>query len=127
MAAAFLDRLADPARVVARSAGTRPAVHVHPEVVTVMREIGIDLGTVTPRALTPDLAKDAGWLVTMGCGDECPFIPGAIVEDWPFDDPHGRPLEEVRRIRDQIAARVTDFLRSKNWLRDESKVLDSPT
>lgn len=125
MAAAFFNRLADPMRASALSAGTRPASQVHPEVVEVMREVGIDLAGVMPRALTTDAARDARWLITMGCGDECPFIPGAVVEDWPFDDPHGRPLDEVRRIRDQIAVRVSAFIRAKGWGREGTGVINS--
>ncbi len=91
----------------ALSAGTTPADHVHPEVVEVMREIGIDLADRQPRLLTRELAAQADLVVTMGCGDECPYIPGARYIDWDLPDPKGRPLEEVRAIRDDIARRVT--------------------
>lgn len=110
MAAAIFNRLADPARSRAISAGTRPAVHVHPEVVAAMNEIGIDLSGVQPRKLTSALASDASVLVTMGCGEECPYVPGARVEDWPVDDPNGRPVEAVREIRDEIERRVRELL-----------------
>lgn len=115
IAAAFFNRLADPARAQARSAGTAPATAVHPEVVQVMREVGIDLSDATPRRLTPALAQGARVLVTMGCGEQCPFIPGARIEDWAIEDPHGRPLETVRSIRDDIRARVTALLRREGW------------
>jgi arsenate reductase len=106
MAAAFFNRLADPARARALSAGTRPADRVHPEVVAVMQEEGVDLSAARPRTLTPELAAEADLLITMGCGDECPYLPGARREDWPLDDPQGQPLERVRAIRDDIRARV---------------------
>ncbi len=92
MAAAFFEALADPAKARAISAGTRPGERVHPEVVTVMREIGIDLASARPRRLTPELAAGAALLVTMGCGDECPAVPGAQREDWPLEDPKGKPV-----------------------------------
>jgi arsenate reductase (thioredoxin) len=90
----------------ALSAGTTPAEHVHPEVLTVMNEIGIDLADRIPQLLTRQLAEQADLVVTMGCGDECPFIPGRRYLDWDLPDPAGRPLDEVRAIRDQIANRV---------------------
>jgi len=106
MAAAFFNATfaLDVARAV--SAGTHPRERVHPEVVTVMREVGIDLAEVRPQRLTAELAHGAQALVTMGCGDECPIVPGALREDWPLNDPKGKPLEEVRTIRDDIQARV---------------------
>jgi arsenate reductase len=79
---------------------------VHPEVVTVMREEGIDLGDARPRKLTPELAAEAQLLVTMGCGDECPYVPGLRRDDWPLEDPKGKPIERVRAIRDDIRDRV---------------------
>jgi arsenate reductase len=106
MAAAFFNRLADPARARALSAGTRPADRVHPEVVAVTQEEGVDLSAARPRTLTPELAAEADLLITMGCGDECPYLPGARREDWPLDDPQGQPLDRVRAIRDDIRARV---------------------
>src|SRR5688572_13046265 len=95
MAAAFFNRLADPARARAISAGTQPAAAVHPVVVEVMGELGIDLKDAQPRRLTPELASEAQLLVTMGCGEECPVVPGLRRDDWPLDDPKGRPLDEV--------------------------------
>ena len=90
----------------ARSAGTTPGERVHPEVVQAMRELGIDLSDRRPQRLTDDLARWADVIVTMGCGDECPYIPGKRYLDWDLPDPKGRPLEEVRALRDDIADRV---------------------
>jgi arsenate reductase len=98
-------------RAWADSAGTRPAMHVHPEVVEVMSEIGIDLGGATPRQLTPELAADVVRVITMGCGDECPVL-GAPMEDWGLPDPAGQPLDVVRGIRDDIDRRVRLLLSS---------------
>jgi arsenate reductase len=115
MAAALFNRMVDPARARAVSAGTEPATRVHPEVVDAMREIGVDLAAATPQRFTADLAEGASWLVTMGCGDQCPVIPGARRDDWPLPDPKGRPHDEVRRIRDDIAARVAAFIDGNGW------------
>jgi arsenate reductase len=115
MAAAFFNALSDREKAQAISAGTAPGERVHPEVLTVMREVGIDLSGARPQKLTEELASDAAMLVTMGCGDECPYIPGAVRDDWPLDDPKGRPVEEVRRIRDDIRARVTRLLDAQGW------------
>ena len=106
MAAAWFDLLADPAKALAVSAGTRPAHRVHPEVVTVMREVGVDLANTSPRHLTSGLAADATLLVTMGCGEGCPRVPGLKVIDWPTLDPKGQSVETVRHIRDELGARV---------------------
>lgn len=106
MAAAFFNQLADPASAVAVSAGTAPAARVHPEVVVVMEEAGVDLRGATPRQLTADLAAQADLLVTMGCGDACPYVPGLRTDDWPLPDPKGQPPERVREIRDEIRRRV---------------------
>jgi arsenate reductase len=106
MAAAFFNTLADPAKVRALSAGTAPSDRVHPEVVAVMREEGIDLSGARPQKLTTDLAAEAQLLITMGCGDECPYVPGVRRDDWPLDDPKGQPVERVRAIRDDIRRRV---------------------
>jgi arsenate reductase len=92
------------------SAGTSPADHVHPEVVQVMRELDIDLGDRTPQLLTPELAQQADVVVTMGCGDKCPFIPGKRYIDWELPDPSGQPIERVRGIRDEIAHRVAHLV-----------------
>ena len=90
----------------ARSAGTTPGERVHPEVVEAMRELGIDLADRRPQPLTDDLSRWADVVVTMGCGDECPYMPGKRYIDWDLEDPKGRPVEEVRAIRDDIAQRV---------------------
>ena len=110
MAAAFFNAAADPRRAGAVSAGTAPGAHVHPEVVTVMREVGIDLQNAVPRLLTPELAHGATWLVTMGCGEACPLVPGVRRDDWPLDDPKGQSLDHVRLIRDDIRRRVEAML-----------------
>jgi|SRR5687768_7975944 len=109
MAAAWFNHLADPQAARALSAGTTPAERVHPEVLEVMKEVGIDLSSATPQKLTVELARQAEMLVTMGCGDECPYVPGLKVEDWPLEDPKGQPLERVRQIRDEIRARVENL------------------
>jgi protein-tyrosine-phosphatase len=95
----------------AASAGTTPAEHVHPEVLEVMREAGLDLSGRTPRLLTTELAQWADLIVTMGCGDECPYIPGKRYLDWDLPDPKGVPLGEVRATRDEIRRRVEGLLR----------------
>jgi arsenate reductase len=94
----------------ADSAGTTPDDHVHPEVVEVMRELGIDLSDRHPKLLTRQLAEQADLVITMGCGDQCPYIPGKRYLDWNLADPKGRPLEEVRATRDEIAQRVKQLL-----------------
>lgn len=93
----------------ALSAGTTPAEHVHPEVVDAMRELGIDLSGRTPQKLTRELAEQADLIVTMGCGDACPYIPGKRYLDWELPDPKGRPLAEVRATRDEIDRRVREL------------------
>lgn len=115
MAAAFFNHLADSSRVHATSAGTHPAARVHPEVVAAMREVGIDLSRARPQQLTPDLASHAAWLVTMGCGEECPIVPGARREDWPLQDPKGQDLAAVRAIRDEVRTRVEAFVQREGY------------
>ena len=115
MAAAWLGALADPSKAAPRSAGTEPDSGVHPEVVAAMLEVGIDLSAARPAMLTAELAGRASLLVTMGCGEACPHVPGLERLDWPLDDPKGRPIEEVRRIRDAIRARVEDLVRERGW------------
>jgi arsenate reductase len=105
MSAALLEREA-AGRHTALSAGTKPAEHVHPEVVEVMRELGIDLSGHRPQLLTRELAKQADLVVTMGCGDKCPYIPGKRYVDWDLPDPKGRSPAEVRATRDEVARRV---------------------
>lgn len=115
MAAAFFNTLAAEARAHAVSAGTRPAAAVHPEVIDAMREAGIDLSAATPQYLSTDITKDAHIVITMGCGDECPLIPGVEREEWPLDDPKGQPIEAVRRIRDEIKERVAELITERKW------------
>jgi arsenate reductase len=117
IAAALFNMLADPQAARAISAGTEPGGHVHPEVVAVMREIGIDLANREPQRLTPELAKQAQVLVTMGCGDKCPVVPDVRVEDWPLQDPKGQPTDVVRNIRDEIERRVRDLIFRENVAR----------
>jgi arsenate reductase len=105
MSAALFERAAG-GRHRALSAGTTPADRLHPEVVEVMGELGIDVADRVPRGLTRALAAEADVVVTMGCGDECPYIPGKRYVDWDLADPAGRPLGEVRATRDDIARRV---------------------
>ena len=97
-------------RHIALSAGTTPGERIHPEVVEVMRELDIDLADRTPRLLTRELAEQADLVITMGCGDQCPYIPGKRYLDWDLPDPKGRPIEEVRATRDEIARRVRELL-----------------
>ena len=106
MAAAFFNLYADPHKARAVSAGTDPAERVHPEVVVVMQEVGLDVSAARPQKLTPELARDTSLLITMGCGDQCPLVPGLQREDWPLPDPKGRDIQEVRLIRDQIESRI---------------------
>jgi arsenate reductase (thioredoxin) len=110
MAAAFFNAMADGSKARAVSAGTEPGERVHPEVIAVMKEIGIDLSKAKPQRLTAGLAKQGSLLVTMGCGDACPVVPGLRRDDWPLTDPKGKGLEEVRRIRDEIRDRVQALL-----------------
>jgi arsenate reductase (thioredoxin) len=111
MAAAFFNALADPAKARAISAGTAPANRVHPQVVEAMAEAGFDLAGVHPRKLSPELAHGVSVLVTMGCGDECPYVPGKRYLDWDLPDPAGRPRDAVRETRDEIASRVEALVR----------------
>ena len=106
MSQALFERAAD-GRHTALSAGTTPAEHVHPEVIEVMREIGIDLAGRRPQLLTRELAEQADVVVTMGCGDACPYIPGKRYIDWDLPDPEGQPLQEIRATRDDIQQKVT--------------------
>lgn len=117
MAARFFSEIADPARAQAVSAGTRPGERVHPEVVSVMREVGLDLSGNRPQQLTEDLARGASILITMGCGDECPHVPGLRRDDWALQDPKGLALEQVRRIREEIRERVSALVDAHGWRR----------
>lgn len=115
MAAAFFNAVANPQKAVAVSAGTQPGDRVHPEVVAVMRELAIDLSGAHPQKLTRELASGAALLVTMGCGDACPYVPGLQRDDWPLEDPKGQSLERVREIRDEIRDRVRQLIEARQW------------
>jgi arsenate reductase len=110
MSAAFFNQLADPELARGISAGTQPADHVHPVIVDAMREVGIDLSNAKPQKLTAELAQNAEMLVTMGCGDECPYVPGLRRDDWPLPDPKGQEIESVRQTRDEIKRRILQLL-----------------
>ncbi len=115
MAAAFFDSLADTHVARALSAGTQPAGSVHPEVLTTMREVGFDLSRARPTLLTDELARRASLLITMGCGEACPAVPGVRREDWALTDPKGCTAEEVRLIRDEIKSRVNALVLREGW------------
>src|SRR4051794_12461026 len=115
MAAAWFNRLSDPAKARAISAGTDPGPGVHPEVVAVMREVGIDLSGAPTSRLTAELAHRAQLLMTMGCGEQCPVVPGLARDDWPLEDPKGKDLARVREIRDEIRQRVETLLELEGW------------
>jgi arsenate reductase len=115
MAAAWFNLLADSSKARALSAGTQPGERVHPEVVDAMRETGIDLSDARPKRLTDELGRGASMLITMGCGDECPVVPGLRRDDWPLEDPKGKPVVRVREIRDDIRARVAQLIASEEW------------
>jgi arsenate reductase len=116
MAAAWFNKLCDPRKAIAFSAGTQPGEQVHPEVVQAMQEVHIDLSAAKPQRLTLELASQSTLLVTMGCGDACPYVPGLQKLDWPLADPKGQPIETVRSIRDNIRQRVEKLASEKNWL-----------
>ena len=115
MAAALFNRLADPAKARAISAGTDPGSRVHPEVINAMNEVGVDLSNAATTRLTPEVAHQAQMLITMGCGDQCPVVPGVKRDDWPLDDPKGKPIAQVRAIRDDIRQRVEALLKDEGW------------
>jgi len=117
MAAAWFNALADATKARAISAGTDPGTKVHPEVLEVMREVGVDLTDRTPQKLTDDLARGAQLLITMGCGEQCPVVPGLRRDDWPLEDPKGKAIARVRQIRDEVRARVVDLLQREGWER----------
>ena len=118
MAAAWFNALADSAKAQAVSAGTDPGTRVHPEVLDAMREVGVDLSDRKPQKLTDDLARAAQMLITMGCGEQCPIVPGLRRDDWPLEDPKGKPIARVREIRDDVRARVVALLRREGWARE---------
>ena len=113
IAAALFNKYADPAKAHAISAGTRPADRVHPEVIEAMRPRGLDLSSQRPQRLTPDLAGTADWLITMGCGDECPIVPGAQRDDWPILDPKDQSTSTVSAIVSDIETRVHGFIEAR--------------
>jgi arsenate reductase len=115
MAAAFFDHLANPAKARAFSAGTSPAPAVHEEVVVAMAEVGIDLRSARPRALTDELVNGAEWLITMGCRDSCAAPQRVKRADWELPDPDGQPIDEVRRTRDEILQRVRALVAEHGW------------
>ncbi len=117
MAAAFFNRLAAPGVAEATAAGTEPALRVHPEVAEAMAELGYDLSGAKPQLLTEALAKDAALLVTMGCGEKCPFVPGLEITDWALADPKGQGADAVRQIRDEVRERVERLLKARGWAR----------
>ena len=115
MAAAWFNLLSEPTRARAISAGTSPGPRVHPEVVAAMSEVGLDLSGASTSRLTTALAQDAQMLITMGCGDQCPVVPGLSRDDWPLEDPKDKPLARVREIRDEIRRRVETLLEREGW------------
>jgi len=117
MAAALFNSLADPTKAHAVSAGTNPGPSVHPEVVAVMNELGMDLSVAPTTKLTSELAGTANMLITTGCGDECPYVPGVIRGDWPLEDPKGKSIDTVRSIREEIRRRVEGLIANERWAR----------
>jgi arsenate reductase len=124
MAAALFNTIVDHSKARAISAGTEPAMEVHPVVVAALREVGIDLSSQTPRKLTPELAGQADVLVTMGCGEDCPVVPGVQREDWILADPSHLALDGVRRIREEIRDRVESLIARHDWRAGPSRVLN---
>ena len=115
MAAAWFNALADHSLAEGISAGTAPGPRVHPEVLEAMREVGIDLATAQPRFLSDELAASAHMLITMGCGEACPAVPGLRRDDWPLEDPKGKSVERVRAIRDDVRKRVRALIDREGW------------
>lgn len=116
MAAAFFNKYADPNKAKAISAGTQPADQVHLRVKMATTEVDIDLSAAKPTKLTTELASGASYLITMGCKENCPYIANVTMMDWPFEDPNGKELDQVRVTRDMIKAKVLNFLAEKIWL-----------
>ena len=121
IAAAFFNAMADARVARAISAGTHPATHVHPAVVDVMREVGIDVGSARPQRLTGELAAQAQVLVTMGCGEECPIVPGVRRIEWEFADPKDLEATHVREIRDAIGEQVSRLVSQEGWGRSAER------
>jgi arsenate reductase len=115
MAAAWFNALADGRVARGISAGTEPGTRVHPEVLAAMKEVDLDLSTAVPTLLTKELASSASLLVTMGCGESCPVVPGLRRLDWPLEDPKGKPVPVVRVIRDDIRLRVEALIADEHW------------
>ncbi|HEY3497019.1 MAG TPA: arsenate reductase ArsC [Polyangiaceae bacterium] len=115
MAAAWFNALADRTKATAISAGTEPGIRVHPEVQLAMREVGIELAGIEPQKLTDEVAAQSTILITMGCGEACPYVPGLRRLDWPLEDPKGKPVERVREIRDDVRSRVLALLEEEGW------------
>lgn len=115
MAAAWFNHLSDSAKARAISAGTAPGAKVHPEVLTAMQEVGIDLSTAQPQFLSDELAQSSNLLITMGCGEACPHVPGLRRDDWPLEDPKGKTVERVREIRDEVKQRIRALLEQEGW------------
>lgn len=115
MSAALFNAYADPAKARGISAGTQPGSTVHPVCVTVMNELDIDISNNTPQRLTSELAQQAALLVTMGCGETCPYVPGLEKLDWPLSDPKHMPVEGARQVRDDAAARVRQLIQERGW------------
>jgi arsenate reductase len=115
MAAAWFNALADGGKARAISAGTEPGPRVHPEVLVAMKEVGIDLEGAAPRKLTDELAAESEILITMGCGEQCPHVPGIRRMDWPLEDPKNKPIERVREIRQEVKDRVLALLAAEQW------------
>jgi arsenate reductase len=117
MAAAFFNLMADPAKAHAVSAGAQPADKLQPEVVAAMADIGVDISGAKPQQLTEALARSGQWLITLGGGEACPNVQGLTREDWPLADPQGQSVDDVMKIRDQIAAMVANLLERAGWER----------
>jgi arsenate reductase len=120
MAAAFFNALADPGKARALSAGTQPADRPHPQVVQTLAEVGLDISAAVPRHLDEEMAAAAQWLITMGCAERCPVVPGLARADWPIEDPKGQSAERVRVIREDVRARVQAFVEGQGWSRDRA-------
>jgi arsenate reductase (thioredoxin) len=118
MAAAWFNALVNPERARGISAGTEPGTRVHPEVLEAMREVGIDLSNAKPQFLSTELAERAALLVTMGCGETCPVVPGLRRLDWPLEDPKGKDIARVREIRDDVRDRIVKLLSAEGWTRE---------
>ena len=115
MAAAWFNALANPSVARAISAGTEPGTRVHPEVLEAMKEVGIDLSNIKPTLLTHELAAGSSLLVTMGCGEKCPVVPGLKRDDWPLEDPKGKSMEVVRGIREDVRRRIEALVAKEGW------------